>query len=405
MGTRPPRPIQNYRLPAKANYIDPVSGLTVYPYPFGFSPLEASAEDDFQTNLGIKGVAGAWNWDLATGYGSDRASLSTLHTYNTGYSSQFNVPSPTDIYDGRLRATQWTTTADFNRDIDLGWAGPLNFAFGAEYRHETYAIDAGAPISYLAGGAAGYPGFTPSDAGSHGRNNEGVYIDLAAKPIERLRLDAAVRYEHYSDFGHATVGKLTGRYDFTPEFALRGTISNGFRAPTLAEEYYTSTVVNTTTAFVQLAPNSPGGRLLGLGDGLQSEHSVNLSLGMVWRPTPRINATLDVYQITVTNRIVGSGQIIGSAGGTIYSPIVNDAIIASGNPIDPSVVANGTTGINIFANGIDTRTRGADLVFSFPTEYSFGKIDLVGRRHLQQYGRHQICDDSRVAGGRQPADR
>ncbi|MBS0420065.1 MAG: TonB-dependent receptor [Proteobacteria bacterium] len=365
---------QNYRLPSKAHYIDPVSGQTVYPYPFGFSPLEATSEDDFQTNLGIKGTTGTWNWDVTTGYGGDKVSLSTLHTYNTGYSSLYNVPSPTDIYDGRLQANQWTTTADFNRDIDLGWAGPLNVAFGAEYRHETYGIHAGAPISYLAGGASGYPGFTPSDAGSHSRNNEAVYLDLAAHPIEPLRLDAAVRTEHYSDFGHATVGKLTGRYDFTPAFALRGTVSNGFRAPTLAEEYYTSTVVNTTTAFVQLAPDSPGGRLLGLGNGLQAEHSVNFSLGMVWRPTPRMSATLDLYQITVTNRIVGSGQIIGSAGGTIYSPIVNDAIIASGNPIDPSVVASGTTGINIFANGIDTRTRGADLVFTFPVDYSFGKV-------------------------------
>jgi iron complex outermembrane receptor protein len=404
-GHKDAQAFQNYRLPNKANYIDPTTGETVYPYPFGFSPLEATDEDDFQTNLGIKGTTAGWNWDLTTGYGGDTVNLSTLNTYNTGYSSLNNVPSPTNIYDGRLRATQWTTTADVDRDVDVGWAGPLNVAFGAEYRRETYSIAAGAPISYLDGGASGYSGFTPSDAGSHGRNNEAVYLDLAAKPIDKLRLDAAVRSEHYSDFGSTTVGKLTGRYDFTPEIAVRGTISNGFRAPTLAEEYYTSTVVNTTTAFVQLAPNSAGGRLLGLGNGLQPEHSVNLSLGLVWRPTPGMNATLDVYQITVTNRIVGSGTIIGSEGGAIYSPVVNSAIVASGNPIDPSVVASGVTGVNMFANGIDTQTRGADLVFNFPVEYAFGKIDWsIGATYNRTIVTKYATTPASLAGGNPPID-
>ena len=396
---------QNYRLPNKASYIDPTTGDTVYPYPFGFSPLEASDEDDFQTNLGLEGTAGPWNWDLTTGYGADNVAQSTLNTYNTGYSSLYNVPSPTDLYDGRLRATQWTTTADFNRDIDIGWAGPLNVAFGAEYRRETYSIEAGVPISYEDGGGSGYPGFTPSDAGTHSRDNEALYVDFAAKPIDKLRIDAAVRSEHYSDFGNATAGKLTGRYDFSPEVAVRGTISNGFRAPTLAEEYYTSTIVNTTTAFVQLAPNSPGGRLLGLGNGLQPEHSVNLSLGLVWRPTPGMNATLDLYQITVTNRIVGSGTIIGSEGGAVYSPLVNSAIVASGNPIDPSVVASGTTGINLFANGIDTRTRGADLVFNFPVDYAFGKIVWsIGATYNTTAITKYATTPASLAGGTPPID-
>jgi iron complex outermembrane recepter protein len=129
------------------------------------------------------------------------------------------------------------------------------------------------------------------------------------------------------------------------------------------------------TAFVQLAPNSAGGKLLGLGNGLEPEHSVNLSLGAVWRPTPGMSTTLDVYQITVTNRIVGSGEIIGSSGGTPVSPVVNSAIVASGNQLDPTVAATGTTGINVFTNGIDTRTRGADLVFDFPVDYAFAKVN------------------------------
>jgi iron complex outermembrane receptor protein len=370
---------ENYRLPDKAVYTDTnaigvATPVTVYALPFGFNPEEADGEDDYQLNLGYKGTLANWNFDLTTGFGGDKASISTIDTYNPGYASKYGVPTPQTYYDGYLQATQWTTTVDVNRDFEVGLAGPLNVAFGYEHRRETYAIGAGIPLSYLVGGASSYPGFAPSSAGDNYRKDDAGYIDFAAKPIDGLRIDAAARFEHYSDFGNATVGKFTARYDFSSEFAVRGTISNGFRAPTLAEEYYTSTNVGPKTAFVQLAPNSAGGKALGLGNGLEPEHSVNLSLGLVWRPTPGMSATLDVYQITVTNRIVGSGQIIGSESGNAVSPEVNAAINASGNALDPFVVAHGTTGVNIFANGIDTRTRGADLVFDFPVDYAFGKI-------------------------------
>jgi iron complex outermembrane receptor protein len=188
----------------------------------------------------------------------------------------------------------------------------LNVAFGGEYRRETYKIGAGVPLSYIDGGASSYPGFTPLDAGSHDRKNEAGYIDLATKPIDGLRIDVAGRFEHFSDFGDAKVGKLTARYDFSPEFAIRGTINNGFRAPTLAEEYYSSTNVGPTTAYIQLPPNSAAAKALGL-DGLKPEHSMDYSLGLVWRPLPHMVTQLDIYQITITDRIVGSGQVAGAS--------------------------------------------------------------------------------------------
>jgi iron complex outermembrane recepter protein len=368
---------ENYRQPNKVAYTDPTTGVTTYPLPYGFDPREQTDETDSQVTVGVKGVVAEWNWDLSSGYGDDKVPLYTTESANAGTYAVNGVLTPSDYYDGFLQATQWTSTLDINRDFDVGMAGPLNVAFGGEYRRETYAIGAGIPLSFLSGGAQSYPGFTPTDAGTWSRKNEAGYIDLAAKPIEGLRLDAAGRFEHYSDFGDAKVGKLTARYDFDPEFAIRGTVSNGFRAPTLAEEYYASTNVGPSTAFAQLPPNSPGGRLLGLGTGLQPEHSINYSMGFVFRPLPSMSATLDVYQITVTNRIVGTGSIYGSVNGvaTAAAPAVNAAIAANGNQLDPNVVATGSTGINLFANGIDTRTRGADLVFNFPVDYAFGKVD------------------------------
>jgi iron complex outermembrane recepter protein len=363
---------ENTRLPSKAVFTPP-GGTPVLQYPFGFQPQEASAEKDSAGTIGVKGAIQGWNWDLSSTYGVDKVSVRTKTTSNAAFFDATGT-SPTDIYDGYMQATQWTNNLDINRNFDVGLAGPLNVAFGGEFRRETYTIQAGQPASYLQGGAQGFAGFSPTDAGVNSRKNEAVYIDLAVKPIAGLQIDAAGRFEHYSDFGDAKVGKLTARYDFTQEFALRGTVSNGFRAPTLAEEFYSSTNVGPSSAFVQLPPNSAGARQLGL-NGLQPEHSVNLSLGAVWRPIPGMSTTLDAYQIQVTNRIVGSGSVFGNIAGVTLSPAVNAAIAANGNQLDPDVLATGQTGIEIFANGVDTITRGVDLVFDFPVTYDFGKID------------------------------
>jgi iron complex outermembrane receptor protein len=365
---------ENYRLPTKLHYTDPSSGLTTYPFPFGFNPQEATREQDFSLTAGAKGTLSTWHWDLSTVYGRDRLELYTVDSANAGLYNSNGQATPSRYYDGLLQTTQWTTTLDLNRDFEIGLAGPLNAAFGTEYRRETYRIGAGIPASYVLGGAQSYPGFSPADAGANNRQNVAGYIDLSGKPADRVRLDAAGRFEHYSDFGNATVFKLAARWDVAPTFAVRGTVSDGFRAPTMAEEFYSSTTVTPTTAFVQMPPNSPGGKLLGLGSGLQPEKSINTSLGFVFRPSASLNVSLDLYQISISNRIVGSGHLVGSSGGGVIAPNIIRAIVANGNQLDPDVMATGVTGINVFTNGIDTRTRGGDLTVTLPVDTARGRM-------------------------------
>jgi len=369
---------ENYRIPQRVSYTNPGTGVTTYPFPFGFNPQEAIKETDYQVTVGLKGVVADWNWDISNSYGDDNVDQFTNESVSDAYGVN-GLPSPSNFYDGLLRTSQSTSTIDINRDFNVGLAGPLNVAFGAEYRRETYKIGAGNPDSYIDGGASSFEGLTPTDAGSHDRENEAGYIDLAAKPIEGLRVDAAGRFEHYSDFGDATVGKLTARYDFAHEFAMRGTISNGFRAPTLAEAYYSATNCGVSGCSVTLPPDSQGGKLLGLGNGLQPEKSVNYSVGFLFKPLPSMSMTLDLYQITVNNRIVGTGEILGLLNGvpTPAAPYVNAAIEANGNALDPAILATGTTGVYVFANGIDTRTQGADFTFEFPVAYSFGHVNYT----------------------------
>jgi iron complex outermembrane receptor protein len=368
---------ENYRLPSVVSYTDPATKIATYPYPYGFSPLEEGKEDDFQVNAGFKGVVAHWKWDLGTGYGEDHFAMYTVNSANASLYAQTGT-SPSAFYDGKFIATQWTTTLDIDRDFSVGLAGLFNAAFGAEFRRESYQIGASTdPASYVGGGAQSFPGFAPINAVEASRKSSAGYVDLAAKVLRGLRLDAAGRFEHYSDFGSETVGRLTARWDIAPPFALRGTASSGFRAPTLAEEHYTAVNVGPTTAFGQLAPDGPGSALLGIGKGLQPERSTSVSFGVALRPIDSLAATIDAYQITLTNRVVGSGTIYGTVRGVPYNGAVNVnlALAQSGLSIDPQVLATGDTGINIFANGMDTRTRGVELTLTAAKDYGFGHVN------------------------------
>jgi iron complex outermembrane receptor protein len=362
--------IQNYRLPHIAAYTS--NGVTTYQYPYGFSPLIDTNETDWGFTAGLKGAAAAWNWDVSSTYGRDGNGFYTRNSSNPVLYSRTGY-SPTDFHDGKFTTTQWTNNLDVVRDFDVGaFAGPLSVALGLEYRRDTYRIDAGIPASYQLGGAAAFQGFSPLDAGEHSRNNTSVYADFAAEVLEGLRLDAAVRREHFSDFGNKTVGKLTARYDLTPAFAVRGTVSNGFRAPTVAEGYYTKSGTSPTSTSVNLAPNSAAAALFGLG-GLGPEKSTNYSVGLVLKPAPRFTATLDLYQIRLEDRIVNSGGLFYLQNGVLKSPLVGQAIAVNGNELNPTIT---TVSVSLFVNGVDSRTRGADLVLKYVADIgSFGAID------------------------------
>ncbi|WP_242137661.1 TonB-dependent receptor [Sphingomonas sp. TREG-RG-20F-R18-01] len=366
---------ENLRVPDRV-IASPVLGVggtlttpgEVIPYPNGFNPREGIREDDYAFTGGLKGKVGAVKFDLSTTYGKDKNLIYTLDSANRSLFVDTHF-TPRDFYNGSFTASELTANADFSTEFEMGLALPLNVAFGAEYRKNRYAIGSGDPGSIYKEGAQSYPGFRPSDAGTHDRENESLYLDVAASPVDALKLDGAVRYEHYSDFGSKVIFKGTGRYDFSHAFALRGTVSTGFRAPTLAESYYSATNVSPTSAFVQLPANSAAAKLIGF-QNLKPEKSTNLSAGAVVR-TGKLTVTLDAYQVKIRDRILGTGSIFGSGGATNF-PIVTAAIVANGNVLDPTV---SQTGINIFTNGASTRTRGVELTATIPSDFGlWGRV-------------------------------
>lgn len=389
---------------------------TDIPFPLGFEPDEVSHETDYAFTGGLRGEISDTTFDLSSTYGKDKNKIYVDHTLNlalyydtsntvtnaNGTTTYIPGTSPTHIYDGSLSAWQWTNTLDLTHKFDVGLAQPLNVAAGLEYRRENYTTGAGEPASYytgtgvLAGGTQGFFGYTPSDAGSHYRSDASEYVDINIMPIKGLVLDGAIRHENYSDFGSATVEKLTGRYDFSPAFAIRGTVSTGFRAPTLAEAFYSGINVNTAAISGLFAPNSPGAQSLGLS-GLKPEKSTNYSLGVVAHPASNLTITVDGYSIKLRNRIVLSSQFYGyiSVPGTITSPAVLTALRNSGVSVDPVIAAIigppsqfGFVSIQSFLNGIDTTTKGIDVVATYTS--NFGRLGRVNWSLAANYNKTDI---------------
>ncbi|WP_158879736.1 TonB-dependent receptor [Rhodanobacter sp. L36] len=353
-----------------SNSPSPSSPLIAGIYPNGYLPLENSDSTDRSLVAGFRGTVDGWRWDVSANAGGNRVSYETQNSINLAYLRDFGN-SPNTFDDGILTSGQQAFDIDIAKDVSPGWLpNPVTIAFGAEYLRQSYSIAAGSlPSWYVgtsgtSGGAQGFAGWQPGNAGSLARHDIAEYLDLETNLTDKLGVSAAVRHENYSDFGSTTSGSLAGRFDFTDTFALRASASTGFRAPSLAQQFYSSTssLYYGAGNSLGLAPgiynsglvpvSSPIAKLLG-AQPLEPEKSHNYTIGAVWNPTDALTLSIDAYQIAISNRIVLSSSI-----GTT-TPAVQTYLAANG-------IANlNYSGVSYFTNAADTRTRGVDLVASF----------------------------------------
>ncbi|MET3130475.1 iron complex outermembrane receptor protein [Oxalobacteraceae bacterium GrIS 1.11] len=330
-------------------------------YPEGFLPLENSTLSDQSIVTGVRGESAEWRWDASVNHGSNRFRLDLDHTVNQA----LGADSPTHFYAGQLENTQTLFNLDLARDFPLA-SGPLTVALGAEARHERYDIGAGEAASYTGSGAQGFSGFRPVNAGGHGRHNTSFYLNLEAEASKKLSGALALRHERYSDFGSTTSAKASARYGFNDAFSLRGTASSGFRAPSLAQQFYTITttnfsVINGSNTAIEtgtFAVASAAAQALG-AQALKAEKARNLSLGLQWQPARNVGATLDAYRIDIDERILFSSNLI-------LPDALKQTLAAQGNPVGAA---------RYFTNAVDTRTSGVDLVGTY-------RIDLRDKDRL-----------------------
>ncbi len=351
----------------------------------GMVPLQHVAQDEYSFTIGAKGeFGGGWNYDVSTTYGHDKNEIWTENsahrevwqeTYAQYLAGSGVLPNtPDSAYDGGFRLSQTTVTADIRKEFEAGLAEPITFAFGGEYRRDTYEIVAGDYYSTYKTGVQSFPGYKASDAGDWARSSKAGYINLIAKPVDAWSIDLAGRYEDYSDAGDTLIGKVTSRYDFSDAIAIRGTASTGFRAPTLAEQHYSTVAVGPTSAVAVLPAGSAAASLLGFSN-LRPEKSTNFSGGFVFRPVPKLTVTLDGYLIKIKDRIALTAARYAVQGGiaTPEAPAIISALQAAGVVFDAALP---NIGAQSFTNGIDTRTWGIDFSAAYPVALDFGSLNL-----------------------------
>jgi iron complex outermembrane recepter protein len=355
-------------------------------YPDGFLPLINTDLNDYAGTIGLKGEMSGWRWDLSGQYGVNSFDFKITNSLNRS----FGIDSTRAFDSGGLRYSQALVNLDVSRELEVGFAQSLTLAGGLEYRRETFDIRPGEFLSYAngpAGGAPGaqvFPGFRPTIGGQRvdqekSRRNISAYAEIDAEFSDRFSIQAAGRFEDYSDFGSDWNGKLAARFEPADGFALRGAVATGFRAPSLQQQFYAASATNNVNGVlletVTLPVSNPVAIALG-ATPLEAETSISYSAGLVITALPGLNITADIYQVDIDDRIVVTENLQASRD-------------AAGNPtgtnpgfsIAQILNANGFNNINaarFFVNGVDTRTRGIDIVATYRMDIgSEGKLGLT----------------------------
>ena len=333
-------------------------------YPNGFVPFINGDITDRYLIVGLKAAVAGWDTDLSQTYGANKLRYNISNTVNASIANKDLLAGGKGLSASRFDAggfgfSQATTNFDVSRFFP-GLLGGSNIAFGAEYRREKYDIVAGELGSYndadgvgFGGnaGSQGFPGFQPVDVTNRSRNSQALYADWEAALTPSLTVDAAVRGEHYSDFGSTTTAKLSGSYKLGKTFLLRGSASTGFRAPSLQQLYFSSTFTDFISGQpldVVLAPNGSTITNAAGVPSLKQEKSTNFSFGFTLKPSTDTAITADLYEIKIKDRIALSGRFDADnypALGTILERL-------------------GVGQAQFFVNSVDTRTRGLDLTVS-----------------------------------------
>ena len=315
----------------------------------GYQPTFEGVLNDYNATVGILiTLKNGWKQDISFTIGGNKM----LFTVNNTVNHSLGKNSPISFKPGGFSFRHIVGNVDISKQLSK----KIFLGFGSEFRTETWQEIAGDTASYYGEGADSFPGFSSNSAVVASRYNIGAYLDLGFDISKSIYLGITGRTEHYRDFGSASVGKFSARYILPNEkLVIRASLSNGFRAPTLAQQYLSlnqSSYGNTNTA-VKLANSSSSELAILQIPKLKAEKSINLTGGIGFYPNPNITLTLDYYYIDIKDRIV-------------YSHDVNKPLNRDSNPELYDLMDKvGLPNISFFINGVHTKTSGVDLVASY----------------------------------------
>ncbi|MFY8299262.1 TonB-dependent receptor plug domain-containing protein [Pseudoalteromonas sp. SS15] len=339
--------------------------------PAGFTPFFGGNITDTSFTVGTKGeiesgtFAGAY-YDLSGSVGRNESRYFITNTVNASLGAE----TPMDFSPGKYIQLEKNFNADISKGYDFGLAYDVNVAAGLEWHEETFEVIAGDEASFIAGpltqqgfgiGSNGFPGFKPSAAGEFTRRNYAAYVDIETPFTDEFLMGWALRYEDYDSFGSTTNYKVTGQYQLTDDLSLRGSMSTGFRAPTVGQANVSNVQTNLSSGVLVdsalLPPTNPVSQILG-GTELQPEESESYTFGAVYQ-SGDLFLTVDYYNIKVEDRISQSDKIDLTDAQKV-------ALKADGVPNVDSIAQ-----VSFFTNDFDTTTQGVDLVANY-------SMDLLG---------------------------
>lgn len=348
-------------------------------YPNGFNPIENTEIKDFTFNNGLKFKLANWDLDVFNAFGSNQF----MYNINNTVNATLGANSKTSFDAGGHSLLQNTTGFNASKPFDV--LEGLNIALGAEFRYEQFKIIKGEEQSYSAydingnivtastpqnllvinplsgnvrpAGSQGFPGY--SSAVDQGRNNFAAYLDTELDLTKNWMISAAGRFENYNDFGSTINGKFSTRYKITKGFAFRGSVSTGFRAPSLVQKFYGLNFTNFQggqLVTIQLASNDSAlAKAVGIPQ-LKQEKSVNGSAGFTFNSN-KFTATVDGYYVKVKDRIVLTGNFD-----------------QSDDKIGQILIDNHIDQAQFFTNAIDTKTLGLDIILTYSENIGSGKL-------------------------------
>lgn len=340
---------------------------------------------DVSIAAGIKGDAGNdWNWDLSNTVGRNNFNYYGDKTFNASLIGQ---TAPNHFDDGGFNFLQNTLNLDFSKSFQSVGEG-LNLGLGSEFRYERYSIYKGEEASYKgypnafdqAPGSQGFPGFSPADEIKADRTNISAYADAEINIDKAWLVSLAVRFENYSDFGFVNTAKLATRYKLTHNFNFRGSVSTGFRAPSLQQINFSNTLTSFSGgALVQsrIARNGDAvTKAAGIPD-LKQETSINGSVGFSWKPAPGFTFTADGYMVKVKDRIVLSGLFSAEDASlpTAFTDQLKDLDVATAQ---------------FFDNAVSTTNFGLDIIADYTKRWGNQNIRILFAGNLQHMKVNEI---------------
>ena len=328
-----------------------------------YNPHIQAKIKDLSLSVGMSNTLdNGWSWDISNTNG-----YNGFHYYGDGTFNASDIGNVTKTHfnDGGFEFLQNTSNADISKQFGTVSHGGLKVSLGGEMRSEKYNIFQGEYASFAAypngygleqaPGSQGFPGFSSADKVNAARTVGGAYADFEYTPTNLLLLTAAVRGENYSDFGSVATYKASARYKLSDNFNLRGSISSGYRAPSLQQKYFSNTLTSFSNGQLvqsRVARNDDDiAKLAGI-PALKQETSVNMSAGFTWKPAKGLSFTVDAYSIKMKDRVVLSG-LFSASDETLPAALTS------------KLNAMGVATAQFFANAVNTTNTGIDIVADY----------------------------------------